>query len=110
MSNCWELKWTDCSGGYGNYRPIKGKFCFRLTDDLIIATVGVCRWEDNKIEAYLEDKHHTPNQKKIFKYKTEEELELKVEEAKQWLQREMLKILEENAEAIKKMITILQVA
>lgn len=98
MSNL-ELKWKDCSNNPDAYK--KGKFVFRLTNDLMIATVGVCRYEDNKIEAYLEYKQNRIYKEKIYKYKDEDDKKNKIETAKFWAEQEMAYILEKNLTVLK---------
>ena len=102
MSKSYELKWRDCSGNYGPWRTQNGHFTYRLTDDLITAHVGVKRFEEGIVEAFLEDKQDHKFALKNFKYKNENDVEEKVEEAKNWAENEMRFILEKNLKALEK--------
>lgn len=96
-----RLKWKDCSGNYGPWRTKNGHFTYRLQEDLLIAHVGVARFEDNKIEIYLEDKQGFKIKKKTMNYKNETEVDDKLEQAKDWAEKQMLDILEKNIKALR---------
>ena len=100
MAN-WELKWKDCSGNFGPWRTKKGHFIYRLEDDLIIAHIGISRFEENNIEVFLEDKQNYRFKKKNIKYKNESEIENRILEAKTWAEKEMINILEKNLKALR---------
>ena len=96
-----RLKWRDCSGNYGPWKTKNGHFVYRLQEDLLTAHVGITRFEENKIEIFLEDKQGFKIKKKTISYKSETEVADKLEEAKVWAEKQMLDILEKNVKALR---------
>lgn len=67
---------------------------------MMFATVGILRFEDGKIEAFLERERGAIFKKKEFRFKNEEDKLQKVELAKKWAEEEMKSILSENLKAL----------
>lgn len=99
MAN-YHLRWRDCSGNYGEWRSREGYFIYRLFDDMLVAHVGISRYDEGRIEAWIEDKQRGKKISKVFKFKTEEYSKIKVSEAKVWAEKEMLNRLQRNIIAL----------
>lgn len=96
----WELKWKNCSGNCGSYETKNGHFVYRLTDDMIVAHVGVLRFDEGKITAFLENRQGSTIKKKGFSFRTEEEKLAKIGQAKTWAEAELIAILSKNLKAL----------
>jgi hypothetical protein len=70
---------------------------------MLVAHVGIPRYDDNRIEAWIEDKQRGKKISRVFKFKTEEYCKIKLVEAKAWAEKEMLNRLQRNIKALQDM-------